>query len=102
MRFLGQTEEALMGSIPKVVGILSCILLLGLVLSLNGAHTIRGEVLRVDPSSYFVKQYDGHQVRLHFDETTQMTGRIDQGEHIEAKVAEVNNQKHALAIRSVH
>jgi hypothetical protein len=89
-----------MVSIPKVVGVLLCGLLLALVLSLNGIRTIKGEVVGVEPSSYFVKQYDGNQVRLHIDETTQMTGRIDQGEHIEAKVAEVNNQKHALAIRS--
>ena len=89
-----------MVSIPKVVGVLLCGLLLALVLSLNGIRTIKGEVVGVEPSSYFVKQYDGNQVRLHIDETTQMTGPIDQGEHIEEKVAEVNNQKHALAIRS--
>lgn len=86
-----------MVSIPKVVGVLSCGLLLGLGLSLNGIHTIKGEVLKVEPSSYFVKQYDGYQVRLHIDETTQMTGRIGQGEHIEAKV---NDEHHALSIRS--
>ena len=85
-----------MVSIPKVVSVLSCGLLLGLSLSLHGIHTIKGEVLRVEPSSYFVKQYDGYQMRLHIDETTQMTGRIAQGEHIEAKV---NDEHHALSIR---
>jgi len=85
-----------MVSIPKVVSVLSCGLLLGLGLSLHGIHTIKGEVLRVEPSSYFVKQYDGYQMRLHIDETTQMTGRIAQGEHIEAKV---NDEHHALSIR---
>ena len=87
-----------MVSIPKVVGVLSCGCLLGLSLSLNGIHTIKGEVLQVEPSSYFVNQYDGSQVRLHIDETTQMTGRIGPGEHIEAKV---NDEHHALSIRSV-
>ncbi len=86
-----------MVSIPKVVGVLSCGCLLGLSLSLNGIHTIKGEVLHVEPSSYFVNQYDGSQVRLHIDDTTQMTGRIGPGEHIEAKV---NNEHHALSIRS--
>ena len=86
-----------MVSIPKVVGVLSCGFLVGLGLSLNGIHTIKGEVLNVEPSSYFVKQYDGSQVRLHIDETTQMTGRIRPGEHIEAKV---NDENHALSIRS--
>jgi hypothetical protein len=97
MRFLHLTEEAPMVSIPKIVGVLSCGFLLGLSLSLNGIHTIKGEVLRVEPSSYFVKQYNGYEVRLHIDDSTQMTGRIGQGEHIEAKV---NGEDHALSIRS--
>jgi hypothetical protein len=54
-------------------------------------------VLGVEPSSYFVKQYDGDQVHVHIDDTTQMTGRIGQGAHIEAKV---NGENHALSIRS--
>jgi len=86
-----------MVSIPKIVGVLSCGCLLGLSLSLNGLHTIKGEVWHVEPSSYFIKQYDGDQVRVHIDDTTQMTGRIGPGEHIEAKV---NNEHHALSIRS--
>jgi hypothetical protein len=86
-----------MVSIPKIVGVLSCGCLLGLSLSLNGIHTIKGEVLRVEPSSYFVKQYDGDQVRVHIDDSTQMTRHIGQGEHIEAKV---NGEDHALSIRS--
>ncbi len=86
-----------MVSIPKVVGVLSCGCLLGLSLSLNGIHTIKGEVLHVEPSSYFVNQYDGDQVSVHIDDTTQMTGRIGQGAHIEA---EVNGENHALSIRS--
>jgi hypothetical protein len=93
-----RTEEVLMVSIPKLVGVLSCGVLLGLGLSLNGIHIIKGEVLNVEPSSYIVNQYDGSQVRLHIDETTQMTGRIGEGEHIEAKV---NGERHALSIRSV-
>ena len=53
-------------------------------------------MLRVEPSSYFVKQYDGDQVSLHTDATTRVTGTIRTGDHIEAKV---NPQNHALAIR---
>jgi hypothetical protein len=85
-----------MVSIPKVVGVMSCGCVLGLALYLNGSHTIKGEVVRVDPSSYFVKQYDGYQVSVHTDATTRMTGTIRPGDHIEAKV---NAQRHALAIR---
>ena len=73
-----------MVSIPKVVGVLTCGCLLALGVSLNGFHTVKGEVWRVEPSSYYVKQYDGNQVRVHVDETTQMIGHIGQGEQIEA------------------
>jgi hypothetical protein len=55
-------------------------------------------VWSVEPSSYFVKQYDGNQVRVHVDDTTQVVGRIGQGEHIEAKVTREN---HALSIRQI-
>ena len=87
-----------MVSIPKVVGVLACGCVLGLGLSLNGLHTIKGEVWRVEPSSYFVKQYDGDQVRVQIDDTTRVVGRIGQGEHIEAKV---DGQNHALSIRQI-
>jgi len=85
-----------MVSIPKVVGVLSCGCVLGLGLFLNGGHTIKGEVVRIEPSAYFVQQYDGDQVSVHADATTQTTGTIRTGDHIEAKVTA---QHHALAIR---
>jgi hypothetical protein len=84
-----------MVSIPKWSG-MSCGCLLGLGLSLNGNHTITGEVLRVEGDHYFVKGQDGKEVRVHTDQTTQKMGNIQQGERIEAKV---NEQSHALAIR---
>jgi hypothetical protein len=87
-----------MVSMAKVVGVLACGCLLSLSLSLQGLHTIKGEVWRVEPSSCYVKQYDGNQVRVHIDDTTQVVGRIGQGEHIEAKVTREN---HALSIRQI-
>jgi hypothetical protein len=117
-----QAEEAAMISLPTVVAVISCGLLLcigyaasaademkaGQSISSNAglpAHlvkskdvrAIRGEVLRIEHENYFVKQYDGKEVRLHIDEMTQMTGNIGQGERIEAKV---DDQNHALSIRS--
>ena len=118
-----------MVSLPTVVAVISCGLLLcigyaasaademkaGQSVSSNAglpAHlvkseegkqkdvqAIRGEVLRIEHENYFVKQYDGDQVRVHIDDTTQMSGRIGQGTHIEAKV---NGENHALSIRSAH
>ena len=55
-------------------------------------------MLRVEGENYFVKGQDGKEVRMHTDKTTQMMGNIKQGDQIEAKV---NDQNHALSIRSV-
>jgi uncharacterized membrane protein YcgQ (UPF0703/DUF1980 family) len=63
----------------------------------DGAKTIKGELFRVEDGNYFVKVKDGKEVRVHTDKTTQMTGEIKKGDRIEAKV---NDQNHALSIRS--
>jgi Cu/Ag efflux protein CusF len=63
----------------------------------KGAKTIKGELSRVKDGNYFVKVKDGKEVRLHTDKTTQMMGEIKKGDRIEAKV---NDQNHALLIRS--
>ena len=65
--------------------------------SAEGGKTIKGELFLVEGGNYFVKIKDGKEVRLHTDKTTQMTGEIKKGDRIEAKV---NNQNHALSIRS--
>ena len=64
----------------------------------QGGKTIKGEVLRVEGDTYFVKGQDGKEVRMQTDKTTQKTGSITQGDRIEATV---NDQNHALSIRSV-
>jgi hypothetical protein len=58
---------------------------------------IKGEVLRVEGDNYFVKGQDGKEVRMHTDKTTQKIGSFKQGDRIEAKM---NEQNHALSIRS--
>ena len=58
---------------------------------------IKGEVLRVEGDNYFVKVKNGKEVRVHTDNTTKMMGEIKKGDRIEAKV---NDQNHALSIRS--
>ncbi len=63
----------------------------------KGAKTIQGELVRVEDGNYFVKAKGGKEVRLHTDKTTQMTGEIRKGDRIEAKM---NDQNHALSIRS--
>jgi hypothetical protein len=65
--------------------------------SAKGAKTITGELFRIEDGNYFVKVKAGKEVRLHTDKTTKMTGEIKKGDRIEAQV---NNQNHALSIRS--
>ena len=64
----------------------------------KGGKTIKGEVLRVEDGNYFVKGGNNKEVRLHTDNTTQITGNIQQGDWIEAKL---NDQNHALSIISL-
>jgi len=59
-------------------------------------QAIKGEVLRVEGDTYFVKGEEGKEVRLHTDQTTQKTGDINQGDRIEAQM---NEENHALSIR---
>ncbi len=63
----------------------------------KGAKTLQGELVRVEDGNYFVKVKDGKEIRLHTDKTTQMVGEIKKGDRIEAKM---NDQNHALSIRS--
>ena len=59
--------------------------------------TITGELVRVKAGNYFIKEKSGKEVRVHTDKTTQMIGDIKKGDRIEAKM---NDQNHALSIRS--
>ncbi|NWF73972.1 MAG: BON domain-containing protein [Nitrospirae bacterium] len=65
---------------------------------LQRIEAIKGDVLGVEGDTYFVKEASGKEVRLHTDDTTQKTGDINQGDRIEAQM---NDQNHALSIRSI-
>ena len=62
----------------------------------EGIDTVKGEVLHVDGNSYLIQRSDGKEVRLQTDTNTQTSGMISQGDRIEAKVQEVENQKHVV------
>ena len=116
-----------MVSIPKIIGLISC----GVVLSLSlanaiearmgpdpcanrkggqpnltkcdaetrrGIETIKGEVLRVDGNTYLIQRFDGKEMRLHTNQNTQMSGPIGRGDRIEIKVEEVDHQKYVLSL----
>jgi len=114
------TEEALMATISKILGVLLfCVLgLSNAALASDpaspcesrdgqaalkaeqdqrkGVQMIQGEVLRVEGHTYFVKLQDGKEVNLQVDQTTEKPD-VNQGDYIEAGM---NNQNHALWIRT--
>ena len=99
-----------MVSIPKVIGILSCGLVLSMGLSptaqteeigtsrIANPNTIKGVVLRIEYGNYFVKDKEGKEVRLETNKNTQMRGQVHKGDRIEAKVDDHNR---ALSILSL-
>jgi cold shock CspA family protein len=100
-----------MCSIPKVVSVLSCGVLLCLGLSqaahaideegakrLAQAKVITGDLVRVDYGDYIVKDRDGQEVRVHITKNTQIMGQLSKGDRVEMKV---DDQNKALSIRSL-
>jgi len=98
-----------MVSIPKVVSLLSCGVLLCLGLSqaahaaneegasrLEQAKVIKGVLVNVDYGDYIIKEQDGKEVRVHIDKKTQIMGQLKKGDRVEAKVDDKNS---ALSIR---
>jgi hypothetical protein len=79
--------------IPKVVGVLSCgvLLCLGLFQAahaadekegasrLEQAKVIKGDLVGVDYGDYIVKDKDGNEVRVHMDKKTQVNGTNHEG-----------------------
>ena len=66
----------------------------------QGIETIKGELLRIDRETYFIKRNDGTEATLHVDGTTHVDENIRAGDPIEAKTKKlVGDQKHALSIR---
>jgi hypothetical protein len=119
-----------MVSIPKIIGVISC----GVVLSMSlasatqafgpnpcanrkgglpnlllcseekqqGIQTIKGEVLRVDGDTLLIERFNGKAVRLQLDPTVKNGSVIKPGDRIEAKVAVVNYEERVLSIREIN
>ena len=102
-----------MVSMTKIIGVMSCGLMLCLSLSnitqageryratQEGIYTIKGEVLRTDGDTYLIRRYDGKEVSLRVDSATEMSEPIGRGDRIEAKVREVNDEKRVMSLRQV-
>jgi hypothetical protein len=101
-----------MVSIPKIVSVLSCgvLLCLGLFQAahaadkeegasrLEQAKVIKGDLVNIDYGDYIVKDKDGNEVRVHTDRKTQMMGQLKKGDRVEVKL---DNHDNALSIRSL-
>lgn len=123
-------KEAAMVSIPKIIGVISLSVVLGLSLSnaaqarmspgpcadtnrgqpnllkcdedtLQGIRTIRGEVLRVDGDILLIHRFNGQQMVMQIEKTTKMSGLISRGNRIEAKVKDVDYQTHVISVRQL-
>ncbi|MBA3965659.1 MAG: hypothetical protein H0X47_07780 [Nitrospirales bacterium] len=62
----------------------------------QNSESITGEILTVEGDLYTVKDSTGKEVQLHVDESTQKTGKLKEGDKIEA---EVTAEGHALMLK---
>ena len=120
-----------MGSIPKIIGVMTCSLVLSLGLSdarttermesdpcaerkgglsnlvkcddetQQSVDTVTGEVLDIGGNLYLVREQDGGLFVLHTDSNTQGTETVGRGDQIEAKVRDANNRMLVLSIRQL-
>ena len=81
------TESCTDKNVEREIGVKKCREALA-----QGIDTIQGEVLRVEGNDYWIQRYDGREVRLHTDANTQRMSPIRQGDRVEAKVNERNEQ----------
>ena len=64
-----------------------------------GIDIVKGDVLDIDTSKYVVQRFYGKEMQLIADASTQVTGTIDLGDTVEARVIDENNKKYVLSIR---
>ena len=97
-----------MGSIPKVVGVLSCSFLLCLSLSTVASSAdklttdfvagkeVKGEIVKVEGENYVVRDASGAEVRMHVDASTQKRSNMipKVGEHV---IGKVDAKGHAIS-----
>ena len=65
-----------------VSGMMTAVAVLSFV-GLSWAGMVMGELTKIDGSFYVVKDKDGKEYRIHFDNSTQKTGEVKAGVHVE-------------------
>jgi uncharacterized protein YdeI (BOF family) len=58
------------------------------VATLPRPQTLEGEVLRIYPDSYVIRDLTGREVRLHVDKSTKLDGNLAPGDKVVARVAD--------------
>ena len=118
-----------MVSIPKIIGVISC----GVVLSLSlasvtqafernlcatrkgglpnlvacskekqqGIQTLKGKVLRVDGDTLLVEWFNGKEAQLHLGPSLKEGNKFTPGEQIEVKVADRDHEETVLSIHEI-
>ena len=67
----------------------------------QGIETVKGEVLYMDGTMFYVQRFDGKEVNLRIDATTQMNGLIGRGDRIAATVSSMDDHKRVLSIHKI-
>jgi len=76
-------------------GIIMAVAVLSFV-SLSWAGMVMGELTKIDGSFYVVKDKDGKEHKIHFNDTTQKTGDVKAGAHVE--VDEANGHANSIKV----
>ena len=81
---------------PMLLGLVVGVVVLSFV-SMSWAGMVTGELTKIDGSFYVVKDKEGKEHRIHFDNSTQKTGDIKAGANVE--VDDANG--HAKSIKAM-
>lgn len=76
-------------------GIIMAVAVLSFV-GLSWAGMVMGELTKIDGSFYVVKDKDGKEHKIHFNNTTQKTGDIKAGAHVE--VDDANGHANSIKV----
>ena len=79
-----------------LLGLIAAVAVLSFV-SMSWAGMIMGELTKIDGSFYVVKDKNGKEHRIHFNDSTQKTGDVKAGAHVEVD----DSNGHANSIKAM-
>jgi len=79
-----------------LLGIIMAVVFLSFV-SMTRAEMVSGQLVKIDGSFYVIKDKDGKEHRIHFNDMTQKSGDIKPGDHVEVD----NDKGHANSIKAM-